>query len=337
MAGTLMVSLDLELFWGMLDVCSLEAYQENVLGGRRAIPELLKLFRKYDIHATWAAVGFLFAEDYEDLQPFLPKERPTYDNGQLDAYAYLETVGKNEKEAPCFYGASLIREISQYPHQEIGTHTFSHYYCREAGQTVEQFSADLEAAKAIANAHGYALTSVILPRNQCEEEYTEVIRSLGFTAYRDEENDWIHRQVKNRILMRGFRLLDAYLPLTGHGCHAAKWEKGLWNFTGSRLYRPILKPLRFLEGLRLRRIKKQMLYAAKHDLTYHLWWHPHNIGTMTQQNLAQLEELFRHFTRLKETYGMQSMNMAEAAEAMSQTRETIHKKYGLQNRDENKG
>lgn len=330
MAGTLMVSLDLELFWGMLDVCPLEAYQENVLGGRKAIPELLKLFRKYDIHATWAAVGFLFAENYEDLKLFMPQERPTYENEKLDAYAYLETVGRNEEEAPCFYGASLLREISQYPHQEIGTHTFSHYYCREAGQTAEQFAADLKAAKAIAEAHGYALQSVILPRNQCEEAYTEVIRSLGFTAYRDEENDWIHRRVKNRMLMRGFRLLDAYLPLSGHGCHEPKWEKGLWNFTGSRLYRPILKPLQFLEGLRIHRIKKQMLYAAKHDLIYHLWWHPHNIGTMTEQNLAQLEELFRYFSHLKETYGMQSLNMGEAAQAGQQIRETIHKKYGLQ-------
>ena len=33
MPGTLIVSLDFELFWGMLDVCPLEHYQDNVLGG----------------------------------------------------------------------------------------------------------------------------------------------------------------------------------------------------------------------------------------------------------------------------------------------------------------
>ena len=36
MGGTFMVSLDYELFWGMLDVCPLEAYQDNVLGGRKS-------------------------------------------------------------------------------------------------------------------------------------------------------------------------------------------------------------------------------------------------------------------------------------------------------------
>ena len=57
MGGNLIVSLDFELFWGMLDCCSLEAYQDHVLGGRKAIPQLLELFQKYHIHATWAAVG----------------------------------------------------------------------------------------------------------------------------------------------------------------------------------------------------------------------------------------------------------------------------------------
>ena len=59
MPGTLIVSLDFELFWGMLDVCPLEEYQSHVLGGRKTIPQLLTLFQKYGIHATWAAVGFL--------------------------------------------------------------------------------------------------------------------------------------------------------------------------------------------------------------------------------------------------------------------------------------
>ena len=41
MGGTLIVSLDFELFWGMLEVFTLEEYQDNVLGGKKAIPQLL--------------------------------------------------------------------------------------------------------------------------------------------------------------------------------------------------------------------------------------------------------------------------------------------------------
>ena len=107
--------------------------------------------------------------------------------------------------------------IAKTPGQEIGSHTFCHYYCREAGQTVEEFAADMAAAKAIAKQKGYDVKSVVLPRNQCEPEYTEVLRKLGFTAYRDEENDWIHEKIHFRPLKRLLRLADVYLPLTGLG------------------------------------------------------------------------------------------------------------------------
>ena len=318
MPGTLIVSLDFELFWGMLDCCALEDYQDNVLGGRKAIPLLLDLFRKYGIHATWAAVGFLFAESFAELSQYFPEEKPGYWNEKLNPYRAFSQIGENEQDAPCFYAPSLLKQIAAAPGQEIGSHTFCHYYCREKGQTVSEFAADMAAAKAIAADHGYDLTSVILPRNQCEPEYTWVLRQAGFTAYRDEENDWIHEKIKFRPLLRALRLADVYLPLTGQGGYVPKNENGIWNLTGSRMYKPILKPLAFLEGLKMHRIKAQMLHAAKNGLTFHLWWHPHNVGVNTQAHLNQLEELFRYYEELKKTYGMRSLNMREAAQELSQ-------------------
>jgi len=320
MAGTLLVSLDFELFWGMLDQCALEDYQANVLGGRAAIPKLLELFQKYDIHATWAAVGFLFAENHQELMGYFPAEMPAYAKENLFPYSWFEKIGEDEASAPCFYGSSLVRLVSQAPGQEIGSHTFSHYYCREQGQTVEQFAADMCAAKKIAADHGYDLTSVILPRNQCESEYTKVFRDLGFTAYRDEENDWIHEKIKFRPLLRILRLADVYFPLTGQGGYEPKKEDGIWNLVGSRMYKPIFGPLHFLEKQKIRRIKAQMRHAAKHNLTFHLWWHPHNIGVRTEEHLHQLEEIFAYYQELKETYGMESLNMREAALRLEQER-----------------
>ena len=313
MAGTLIVSLDFELFWGMLDQCALEDYQDHVLGGRTAIPRLLKLFETYGIHATWATVGFLFAENFQELKQYFPRQKPSYSQKNLYPYDWFESIGEDETSAPCFYCPGLIRLVSQTPGQEIGSHTFCHYYCREQGQTVEQFAADMAAAKKIAEDKGYDLTSVILPRNQCEPAYTRVFRELGFTAYRDEENDWIHEKIRFRPLLRILRLADVYLPLTGQGGYTPKKEDGIWNLVGSRMYKPILKPLVCLEKAKLLRIKAQMRHAAKNGLTFHLWWHPHNIGVMTEEHLAQLEEIFQYYQELKERYGMESLNMREAA------------------------
>ena len=58
-----MVSLDFELYWGVRDKTSLEAYKANLLGARHIIPRLLELFAHYGVRATWATVGFLFFDE----------------------------------------------------------------------------------------------------------------------------------------------------------------------------------------------------------------------------------------------------------------------------------
>ncbi len=317
--GTLLVSLDFELFWGMLDKTTLADYAPHVLGGRAAIPRLLDVFEKYGIHATWATVGFMFAENKAEMQAYFPapENRPQYENKALNPYDYMDNVGESETDAPCFYAPSLIRLVASRTGQEIGSHTFAHYYCRESGQTPAQFRADMQAARAIGEKHGYALRSVILPRNQCTDECTQVLTDLGYAAYRDEENDWIHEKVKFRPLMRLLRLADVYIPLTGKGGYVPQKENGMSNLIGSRMYKPICRPLKFLEGLKVHRIKAQMKHAAQHNLTFHLWWHPHNIGVRTDEHLKQLEDIFAYYKQLKEEYGMRSLNMGEAAAEMN--------------------
>lgn len=319
MGGTLIVSLDFELFWGMLDRCELEAYRRNVLGGREAIPGLLELFRKYNIHATWATVGLQFCRDGQEAERFFPQLRPGYADPGLDPYAYLAHI--RPEDEGCFYAPELIAEIAAAPGQEIGSHTFSHYYCREKGQSAEQFRADLLAARAVAEAKGYTPTSLVLPRNQTEDDYITLLPELGFTAYRGEENDWIHRKIRFRPLLRALRLVDVYIPLTGQGGYTPRKEGGVWNLAGSRMYKPIRPSLCLLEGLKLRRIKRQMRHAAQNGLTFHLWFHPHNIGVNTAAHLAQLEEIFQYYDSLRREYGMTSQNMAEAAEALEREAE----------------
>lgn len=318
MAGTLIVSLDFELYWGMTDCATLDQYGENIRGARTAIPCLLRLFEQYEIHATWATVGMLFAENAEEARRYAPpaEQRPTYENEALLTYRELQTLADKEENGIYFFAPRVIEQIARTPHQEIASHTFAHYYCREAGQTPAQFKADMLAALAVAHDKGYDVSSVVLPRNQCEAAYTDVLSACGFAAYRDEENDWIHEKIKWRPLMRLLRLMDVYVPLTGQGGYHPQKENGIWNLVGSRMYKPIVSTLRCLEGLKIRRIKKQMLHAAKNGLTFHLWWHPHNIGVMTREHLSQLDEIFTYYKELQRVYGMQSRNMREMVEQL---------------------
>ena len=45
MSGTFVISLDLELMWGVRDHSTVAEYGDAVLGGRAAIPKMLDRFR----------------------------------------------------------------------------------------------------------------------------------------------------------------------------------------------------------------------------------------------------------------------------------------------------
>ena len=111
----LIVSLDFELFWGMQDGHSLESYQDHVLGGRKAIPQLLKLFEKYGIHATWATVGLMFAENREEAQRYFPEEDlvPHYRNAKLSSYRLFADPAFPTGHEDCFFAPDLIHLVSE--------------------------------------------------------------------------------------------------------------------------------------------------------------------------------------------------------------------------------
>ena len=65
--GAFVISLDFELMWGVRDKKGIDQYGENILGVRKAIPALLKLFEEFEINCTFSTVGFLFFEDSKNL------------------------------------------------------------------------------------------------------------------------------------------------------------------------------------------------------------------------------------------------------------------------------
>src|ERR1051326_2808468 len=136
------ISLDFELYWGVRDRVALDPYRRNLLGARKAIPALLELFAQYDIHATWATVGFLFCHGRDELLSAIPDRLPQYDDPMLSPYGSLSDLGMDEEEDPFHFAPSLIKMIAASPNQEIATHTFSHYCCLEEKQSVEAFRAD---------------------------------------------------------------------------------------------------------------------------------------------------------------------------------------------------
>ncbi|QFS83570.1 Polysaccharide deacetylase [Roseivivax sp. THAF40] len=315
--GGFVLSLDFELNWGVVSNASNAAYWPNIIGARSAIPKLLDLFREYDLRCTWVTTGLLYFDRRDDMLAALPRTQPRYEDASLSSYAHLDGVGADEDTDPLHFGLSLIRKIKACPGQEIGTHTFSHYFCRDAVGDPKPFEADLEAARQAAARIGVHCTSIVFPRNQVTEEALEVCARHGLTAFRGNARGWIYRSngsADNGPWKRLFRLLDSYLPIVGDQSVTPSVEHGMVNIPASCFLRPYSKRRAALEGLRLSRIKREMRRAAERDALYHLWFHPHNFGADQDENMAVMRDIAAEAVRLDREFGWPSKTMADIAQ-----------------------
>lgn len=318
--GALVISLDFAIHWGVrYRYPARGTYAASLVGVRRVVPEMLRVFEEFDVAATWATVGFLFARSREELRQFSPDVRPSYSDASLSPYN--EEIGDSESDDPLHYAPSLIAAIRAAPRQEIGTHTFSHYYCQEPGQDREEFRADLASAAAIAHQHGIQLQSIVFPRNQHNPDYDDVLLSNGIRCFRGNTPGWMYSATLLKDgkgpLMRGGRLLNAYLPLSG--LRTSRWDRlvqptGLCNLPASLFLKPYSPRLRQLESIRVQRIASLIHRAAVSREIVHLYCHPHNFGGNLEGNISTLRAILATFARYRESHGMQSLSMAGVAD-----------------------
>ncbi len=323
--GYFVISLDFELYWGMFDKVSLPVYGENIKSVHTVIPELLALFEANDIHATWATVGMLMHKNKTALLAALPEKslQPEYSNPELSSYHHIENsyIGADEFEDPHHFGASLINQILETKGQELASHTFSHYYCIDGSKNSGAiFAADCKAMRTVVTDYTTSPSSIIFPRNQTNNTALKICKENGITAYRGTEKHFLYNARKEsaqtNLFIRGLRLLDHYINISGNHTYPLTKTKEtlLTNIPASRFLRPYSQSLRFLETLRLRRIKRAMTHAAKYGEIFHLWWHPHNFGSNRKENMQNLMELLNHYKTLKEEYDMGSKNMRDIEE-----------------------
>lgn len=314
------ISLDFELYWGIFDKVALAERLQYFENTRRVVPELLTLFDQEQVHVTWATVGMLLADNWHEWQKFVPKQQPGYVNESLSAYRLNSLYGKDSDLEYNFFAPELARRIAEMPFQELATHTYSHYYCNERGQTLEQFRNDLKAAKQIAADKNLPVpTSLVFPRNQFNQNYLKVCFEEGITSVRSNPKDWFWEDtVQEKLLNRIFRTGDGYISLgqrTSFLLSSLHFVEGMpLAIPASRFLRPVHGSKPLLNKLRLRRILDEMTKAANRKECYHLWWHPHNFGGYPEQSMADLQVIIDHFKKLQQQTGMVSMTMQEIYE-----------------------
>jgi len=316
--GSFTISLDFELLWGVHANRSIESYETNLLGVYEAIPKMLKLFEKYEVHVTWATVGFLFHKNIDDIKRNKPKILPDYMNDKVNPYSYIDRLhsdkeyGKDFTQMHC--ASSLIEQITETPFQELASHTYSHFFTYEPCLNKGAFRSDMEHALSITSKKGFKLNSLVFPRNQINQESIKVLEEMKISSYRGNPKHWAYSEgdtLKKSFFLRVYRLLDTYINLSGHHTSKPIFNKKITELRASMMLRPYFYKLKFLEKLKLRRIKKAMLYAGKKGENFHLWWHPHNFGKNQDENLKNLEILLAYYQKLHFQYKLKSLTMNE--------------------------
>lgn len=311
--GKFVISLDFEMFWGVEDTQSIAAYGRNVLGEWQAIPRMLARFRAHGVNATWATVGAIMCRDYGEWRA----RRCTGTRSAAVTEPWAAAEDALVRQYPrLFFARSLVERILETDGQELGSHTFSHFYCKDKRATPAGFVEDLARAASLAAGMGIVFRTIVFPRNQISPEFLALLPAAGILVYRGNAQHWLYRNgdaVPGGTAGRFMRKADAFVPLSGSCCRREQVDGALVNVPASAFlyaWSALSEPLM---ALRLHRIKQGMTEAARTGGLFHLWWHPHNFGVNLEANLAMLEEVLLHYRVLADRFGMQSQCMGAFA------------------------
>lgn len=283
-APVVVLSFDFELRWGLADRLAgdFDRYRRNLEGVRDAVPALLELFARREIPATWATVGAVACEDWEDYRasaPIAPRYRDPRLVHDVAAYEAADPSGR------LHFAPELVRAIANAPWQELGSHTFTHVFVREPGVMQRDVAADALAVRALFERRfGITPKSLVFPRNQVA--FVDLLSRHGIDVVRGNAEVWYHEQTsetEESSLVRSFRLLEAFAPIGARTYPAAGRIQRASYFMRLGLPAPAF-------AVHRRRICADARRMEPGD-ALHLWAHPHNFGDDPRATVARLDEL----------------------------------------------
>lgn len=305
--GRFVLSIDLELGWGYREARLDRALQRRIETAREVLPELLSLLVARKIRTTWATVMALELEGADELFSFdeVPSVRALERGGRSGLSEQVTRLPE------LYFYEEFVRELRTHPEQEVGAHTLTHLVCdRATSERCAAFTAELAACQEIAGRSSSELTSLVFPGNYYSSPYLQIARRAGLICYRGDRfvSGVEPRGPFARSLGRGGRLLDAYLgPARSSG---VEWSQGLKNIPGDRFLR--LEDGGLLGRAHLARIAKELKHAADSSATYHLWFHPHNLGSR-ENGFEKLRAVLDLFAEQAAGGRLLSLTMGEVA------------------------
>jgi hypothetical protein len=267
---TVVISLDLELSWGMFDL----SCDDHLLNMARwthdvGVPNLLSHLMRNGLSATWAVVGAMMRPSLPDVSG-LPDV--SYRHFSKPWFSYVPKGG-DESTHPEWFGANLVRMIRRAkPEQEIGFHSFSHAPFAWPGMTRERAIAEYSYCVQTARELGIPTTSFVFPRNLIA--YLGDLRDSGFRCFRDV--DELPGRFASDKLTSLCMIWADFVGLSPRMIEPSIKE-GIVSIPGSLLIRYAAGWRKYIpDSSRLRRLRKG-LERVRRGGVFHVWFHPENL------------------------------------------------------------
>lgn len=298
--GAVVISIDFEMRWGMHHVLGQDpdAYRESLRRAPLVVDGLLREFAARGIRATWATVGAIACDGWDEYWDRAPAT-PRYHDRSL---AVTKRSERLDPRGELHFSRRTVEAIAGTAGQDLGCHTFSHALCRRRGATCQDLRADLAACAAIwRDKLGAAPTSFVFPCN--EVCHVDELVAAGYRVARAPSSDL--RSSPTRLGRISRLLADSRPPADQPpptGATGLRWT------AGSAFVRFNLPPLAWdvhagLLRLGLRRLRPGRLV--------HLWWHPHNLGHDPERCLSRLRPLLDDISAGLQEGRLRSLNMSD--------------------------
>jgi len=297
--GILNITIDLELLWGLLD-CKPRTKETLILRGRESIPNLLNLFQRYQIPATWAVVGALLQSK----------------NGNYDAFV-LRGLHRSDcsflRNKNLWYAEDLIERILEDKvGHEIGSHSFSHLPFGSPDLSVEVAKKDFEIFRSICKQKlGFNPVSFVYPRHSVG--FRELLPLFGFKIYRGSTLEPFIRYPAflRKSLRFGIRAFGIASPVS----IPVKEKDGLVHLPASlhfALREGIMGKL-ITSYMLAKRAKEGVMRAVREGGVFSIYFHDHNIGLNPTAFLSAIKEVLDLSSQLREEGKLRIMTMKDIA------------------------
>lgn len=170
MTGTLTLSIEVELAWGVHDLRAPDHLSTDGAVERTYLRRLLRKAEECGIPLTFDIVGHLL------LECCTGNHKGPYPDGWFEA-----DPGTSARQAPLYYAPEMASQILDSPvDHELGTHTFSHVLCGEVSEPV--LDVEFERVRQLHRTLDRPATSFVPPRHQVAPR--AVLKRNGITAVR---------------------------------------------------------------------------------------------------------------------------------------------------------